>query len=148
MSGVAADLSGLMPPAALDLLKSSDATFRLSADNVTMFAQDKTQLYYVQSNLGSSPINISSRVECASKKCPSSIVLDSFWSGEIGASQKKVTTMFIITNNSDLGVFEYTLFVNDSAGKNDSANFMVTVISDNFWVQFWYELKRTIIFWD
>ncbi|HLP79947.1 MAG TPA: hypothetical protein VK158_04895 [Acidobacteriota bacterium] len=126
---------------ALSFYSSNTSGLEISEKSFVMYDVDSYQLFYSLENLQNESKVVLMQLGCVSKKCPTAIYVDTMPFDELPGRVKKAAGLFVVTNNTPLGVYEYELNVTDNLTKEmQSVRFEFEVISPHFWRQFVHNL--------
>lgn len=145
MLNLSAVFAQLQIPDELAEFYSNDvSTLTVSNASLLLYSEDDREiLYYLYYNPLNSTLNLTISIVCISSNCPenSQLMFDYMQNDETYPHVKKAAGIFVLTNGSDLGKYDYTLVVSDdNFNYSQNAQFSITVISSSFWTQFWHNL--------
>ena len=132
-----------IPNELLTFYSHNISSLTLSNDSFILYDKDRTVFYYMYYNGINTTLNITTTISCTSSKCPQSkhILFDYLLSDETLPFVKKAAGIFILTNETELGNYDYTLNVSDISNNfSEQGHFTVSVISSSLWRQFWHNL--------
>jgi hypothetical protein len=135
-----------MPPDLLKFYNSPIGELTLSESSIILYDVDSIQFFIGVVNPTEIEKQMTLSINCVSLRCPTSseITLDYLQNDSMQPFAKKVIGLFIYTNQTPLGTYDYTVTYDD--GTIQTQNFQLEVISESLWIQFWYNLKALVGF--
>lgn len=133
-----------VPESLTDFYNQDISNMVLSNSSFVLYNSDDRGLFYhMYYNPQNDTLNVTTTISCISKKCPAEnkLVFDYMQNDETQPYVKKAVGVYILTNGSSLGDYQYELLVVDKEHTySQKANFTITIISKSLWKQFWHNL--------